>query len=175
MQKSTRRSHKVLILEDTEEDAELLQRRLRETGLNLELMRVISKATYLDELDRFAPDIIISDYKLPDLDGYSAFNLAREKDPYVPFIILSGFVDDSSASRMLKAGVTDFILKDRPERLGSAIERALLEVEERRLEGEYKNRTQQLEIENEALRERVSRIRRLRTELEDLRNEIKRT
>jgi DNA-binding NtrC family response regulator len=175
VQKSTQKPHKILILEDNEADAELLDRRLRETSLNLELRRVISKVAYLDALENFAPDIIISDYKLPDLDGYSAFNLARERNPYIPFIIMSGYVDDSFASRMLKAGVTDFILKDRPERLGSAIERALLQVGERQLEREYKNRTQQLEIENEELRKRELRIRQLRDELEKLRNEIKRT
>jgi DNA-binding NtrC family response regulator len=174
VQKSTQKPHKILILEDTDADAELLERRLRETSLNLEMRRVVSRVAYLDALENFAPDIIISDYKLPDLDGYSAFNLAREKNPYVPFIILSGYVDDSFASRMLKAGVTDFILKDRPERLGSAIERALLQIGERQLEREYKNRTQQLEIENEELRKRELRIRQLRDELEKLRNAIKR-
>jgi hypothetical protein len=89
-----------LILEGTDVDAELLQGRPRETGLNLKLRRGISKATYLDELDGFASDLTIADRKLPDLDGYSAFNPAKEKDPYLPFIIMSGFVDDSFASRM---------------------------------------------------------------------------
>ena len=83
MQKSRLSSHKILILEDTEEDAELLRWRLQETGLNLDLGRAISKATYLDELDRFAPRITISDYELPCLHGYFRFQLAREKGQWV--------------------------------------------------------------------------------------------
>jgi CheY-like chemotaxis protein len=170
---STRSSYNVLLLEDTDEDAELIERRLGQTGLNLELRRVANKAAYIDALESFAPDLIISDYKLPDLDGLAALDLARERISRIPFIIVSGFVDDSFASRMLSSGLTDFILKDRPERLGSAVERALLEVDGHRLEEEYKKRTQQLENENEDLRQRVLRIKQLRAELESLRNEIK--
>jgi DNA-binding NtrC family response regulator len=169
------KSHKVLFLEDTDEDAELLERRLKETGLSLELRRVVSKAAYLDGLENFAPDIIISDYRLSDIDGDAAFNLARERKPNIPFIIMSGTVDDSFASRMLKSGVSDFILKDRPERLGSAVERALLEVDKHQLDAEYKKRTEQLEVENEELRQRMLRIKQLRDELEGLKNELKRT
>jgi DNA-binding NtrC family response regulator len=172
---STRKPHKVLFLEDTDEDAELLERRLKGTGLSLELRRVADKAAYMDELVNFAPDIIISDYKLEDIDGDTAFNLAREKKPNTPFIILSGTVDDSFASRMLKSGVSDFILKDRPERLASAVERALLEVDKQQLDAEYKKRTEQLEIENEELRQRMLRVKQLRDELEGLKNELKRT
>src|ERR1700721_1549440 len=98
MQEPARRSHKVLILEDFDADAELLERRPRKTGLNLELRRVISKAAYLDGLESSAPDIIISDYKLPDLYGYSAFNLTKETNPHVPFVIMSGFADDNFAA-----------------------------------------------------------------------------
>ena len=172
---STKKSHKVLFLEDTDEDAELLERRLRETGLSLELRRAVSKAAYLEALENFAPDIIISDYKLSDIDGAAAFNLARGRNPNIPFIIMSGTVDDSFASRMLKSGVSDFILKDRPERLGSAVERALLEVDKHQLDEEYKKRTEQLEVENEELRQRMLRVKQLRDELEGLKNELKRT
>lgn len=172
---STKKSHRVLFLEDTDEDAELLERRLRETGLNLELKRVVNKAAYLEALENFAPEIVISDYQLTDIDGDAAFNLARERNPSIPFIILSGTVDDSFASRMLKSGVSDFILKDRPERLGSAVERALLEVDKKQLDVEYKKRTEQLEVENEELRQRMLRIKQLRDELESLKNELKRT
>ena len=81
--------------------------------------------------------------------GTSRSNLARERKPNIPFIIMSGTVDDSFAAWMLKSGVSDFILKDRPERLGSAVERALMEVDKHQLDAEYKKRTEQLEVENE--------------------------
>ncbi|MBI2938050.1 MAG: PAS domain S-box protein [Thaumarchaeota archaeon] len=120
---------KVLILEDSPEDFELLQRRLGKTGLDLNLKQVVTKAEYIDSLQNFAPDIIISDYKLPEIDGLSALSLAKKYNPNIPFIMVSGVIDDSFASETLKAGVSDYILKDRPERLGSAVQRMLLEPE----------------------------------------------
>lgn len=171
---SDARQYKVLVLEDSPEDFELLQRRLSKTGLKLSIKHVLTKNEYADNLEKFGPDIIISDYKLPEFDGLSALALAKERNPGIPFIMISGFIDDNFASETLKAGVTDYILKDRPERLGAAVERALREAEQRRLEEEYEKRSRELEVENEEMRERESRVKQLRRELEALRNELKR-
>ena len=174
MRMSEAKQYKVLVLEDSPEDFELLQRRLSKINLKLSVKHVATKGEYADNLEKFGPDIIISDYRLPDFDGISALAIAKERSPGVPFIMVSGFINDDFASGTLKAGVTDYILKDRPERLGAAVERALREAEQRRLEEEFEKRSRELEEENEDLRERESRVKQLRHELETLRDELKR-
>ena len=167
------RQFKILLLEDSFEDAELLQRRISRSGSAFKVKHVTTKAEYVESLNSFCPDIIVSDYKLPDIDGPSAIKLARAKNPNIPFIIVSGFIDDSHAMETLDLGATDYVLKDRPERLGPAIQRALREAEHRRLEEELAKRSNQLEAENEELRKRESRIRQLKSELMSLRNQLK--
>ena len=167
------RQFKILLLEDSFEDAELLQRRISRSGSALKVKHVTTKAEYVESLNSFCPDIIVSDYKLPDIDGPSAIKLARAKNPNIPFITVSGFIDDSHAMETLDLGATDYVLKDRPERLGPAIQRALREAEHRRLEEELAKRSNQLEAENEELRKRESRIRQLKSELMSLRNQLK--
>jgi len=168
-----KKQYKVLLLEDSFEDAELVQRRLGRTGLDLNVKHVVTRPEFLESLEAFSPDIIISDYKLPDLDGLSALRIARQKNPQIPFIMVSGFIDDKFASETLEAGVTDFLLKDRLERLGSAVMRAIREAEQRRIEEEYAKRAKQLEVENEEMQRRESRIKQLKRELLSLRGELK--
>jgi PAS domain S-box-containing protein len=75
-------------------------------------------------------DLIISDYLIPGFDGLSALAAARQQCPQIPFMFVSGAIQDEMAVECLKAGATDYVLKDRPARLVPAIRRALNEAEE---------------------------------------------
>jgi DNA-binding NtrC family response regulator len=85
----------------------------------------------VEQLAAFGPHIILSDFALPGFSGAAALEIAREGYPDVPVIIWSGVLGDEAAVELIKRGATDYILKDRPARLASAIRRALAEAGQR--------------------------------------------
>jgi two-component system cell cycle sensor histidine kinase/response regulator CckA len=115
-----------LIVEDSEDDAELLAYELISSGYDLKYMRVQTEADFLKELKK-NPDIVLSDYSLPQFNGLRAAQLTQENSPQIPFILISGTVGEEVAVEAMKSGATDYLLKDRLARLGRAVERALLE------------------------------------------------
>jgi len=128
---SAGRSARILILEDEAWDANLAQRLLVEAGLNLVAVVVDSRASFIEQMATFQPDIILSDFYLPGFSGREALKIAQELYPDIPFIIWSGVLGDEAAVELIKQGATDYVLKDRPARLPSVILRALAEVEQR--------------------------------------------
>jgi PAS domain S-box-containing protein len=104
---------------------------LTEAGLTFTSRLVSSRKSFLDTLEEFIPEIILSDYSMPSFDGLSALKIVKEKCPDVPFIFVSGALGEEMAIELLKKGATDYVLKDRLSRLGPAVSRALSEVEER--------------------------------------------
>src|ERR1700678_843110 len=128
---SAGRRVRILILEDEAWDAELAQRLLTSAGLKLTAIVVETKASFIEQLAAFQPDIILSDYHLPGFTGQEALKIAQELYPDIPFIIWSGVLGDEAAVELIKQGATDYVLKDRPARLPSVILRALAEVEQR--------------------------------------------
>lgn len=122
----------ILLLEDNSGDADLLRARLEAEGFEAQIQQVDSKAGFLGALETFTPDLIISDYSLPEYDGRTALKSARELRPEIPFIFFSGTIGEESAIETLKLGATDYVLKDKPKRLISAIQRALEELEQRK-------------------------------------------
>ncbi|HEX7138019.1 MAG TPA: ATP-binding protein [Vicinamibacterales bacterium] len=129
---------KVLLVEDTDSDAELVERALRRGGLEFEMRRVETEKPFRAELDAWKPDVVLADYKLPQFDGLSALRIAQTHDPELPFLVVSGTLGDEKAVEVLRLGATDYVLKDRLSRLVPAIERALREraqrQEQRRVE-----------------------------------------
>ena len=125
------RAARILILEDEAWDAELAQRLLRDAGLTLAAVVVDTRASFVEQMAAFRPDIILSDYHLPGFSGREALKIAQERYPDIPFIIWSGVLGDEAAVELIKQGATDYVLKDRTARLPSAILRALAEVEQR--------------------------------------------
>lgn len=121
---------KILIVEDRAEDAELEIDALREAGFVPDWHRVETEADYLAHLDS-SLDVILADYSLPYFDGLSALKIAQVRQPDVPFILISGTIGEERAVESLKLGATDFVLKQRLERLAPAVLRALREAEER--------------------------------------------
>ncbi len=121
----------ILILEDNSADAELMEHELLEAGIIFSAKRVEIKDAFIKELENSTPDIILTDYKLPGFDGFSALAIAKIKYPDVPVIFVTGALGEEMAVEILKKGATDYILKHRLSHLAPAVHRALREVEER--------------------------------------------
>jgi signal transduction histidine kinase/CheY-like chemotaxis protein len=122
---------RVLHLEDSRIDAELVREMLATNGLTAEVERVETRDQYVAMLDRGGFDLIIADYSLPAFDGLTALELARKQCPEIPFLFVTGALKDDSAVETLRRGATDFIVKQRLVRLVPAIQRAIREREER--------------------------------------------
>ncbi|MCI0620867.1 MAG: response regulator [Acidobacteria bacterium] len=122
---------RILFVEDSTPDAELEERELRKAGLLFRSKRVWGREDCVRALQEFKPDIIISDYSLPDMDGLAALEIAKEICPDVPFIFVSGTIGEERAVESLKRGATDYVIKDRLEGLVIKVRRALKEAEER--------------------------------------------
>ncbi|CAG1001337.1 Sensor protein FixL [Methanosarcinales archaeon] len=122
---------RILILEDDEADAELIQYELRKANIIFKSQRVQTRDAFQKKLFDFEPDLILADYTLPAFDGSSALRMVKEKNPDVPFIFVSGTIGEDFAIESLKSGATDYVLKDRLCRLVPAVDRALSEVAEK--------------------------------------------
>jgi two-component system cell cycle sensor histidine kinase/response regulator CckA len=122
---------RILILEDVPMDAELVAYELQRASIAFAARCVDSRDDFLRELDEFRPDLILSDYTLPAFDGMAALGLARERVPTIPFLIVTGSVNEETAVGCMKAGATDYLLKSNLARIGPAIEAALARVQSR--------------------------------------------
>jgi PAS domain S-box-containing protein len=122
---------RILDLEDDPLDTELVQANLAEGGIACEIVRVQTREEFEVSLMNGDFDLVLSDYSLPSFDGLSALELAKEIRPEVPFILVSGAIGEERAIEALKRGATDYVLKQRLERLVPAVRRAVREAEER--------------------------------------------
>lgn len=118
-------SLKILLLEDSRLDAEMIQRMLLGEKMNCEFKLAMNKKSFLTALDEFSPHVILSDHSLPQFNSSKALEIAREKLPDVPFIMVTGAVSEEFAASIIKQGADDYILKDRMARLPAAILTAL--------------------------------------------------
>ncbi len=124
---------KILLLEDSPSDAELIQRFLKKEKAHYEFRLAMTKESFLKALDDFSPDVILSDNSLPGFNSTEALKITRQRYLYVPFILVTGTVSEEFAATIIKSGADDYILKDRMARLPAAIEATL---EKRRNEKE---------------------------------------
>lgn len=122
---------RILLLEDVDTDAELIERELRKGDLAYDLSRVETEDNFVDKLSRGDIDLILADYSLPSFDALAALKITQERCPNVPFILVSGALGDELAVETLKRGATDYVLKHKLSRLVPAVHRALREAEER--------------------------------------------
>jgi PAS domain S-box-containing protein len=106
-------------------DAELVEYELERARIPFLSRRVDNRDSFLRALEDFHPDVILSDYTLPRFDGMTALSLARERAPSIPFLIVTGSVNEETAVGCMKAGATDYLLKSNLARIGPAIEAAL--------------------------------------------------
>jgi len=128
----TAQSIRILLVEDVESDARLSLLQLKEAGVNCISQRVESEPAFRRALAEFTPDIILSDFSLPQFDGLSALEVAREVSPDIPFIFVSGTMGEERAVTALRRGAVDYLLKGKLARLPSAISRALDDARVRR-------------------------------------------
>lgn len=121
-----------LLLEDSLLDVELVCSVLQEGGVECEWVHVDTRAAFVEALEHTPFDLILSDYSLPEFDGISALEIASERCPDVPFIFVSATLGEELAVEALKQGATDYVLKQRLQRLVPSVRRALREAQERR-------------------------------------------
>src|SRR5258708_381772 len=126
---------RILVAEDSETDAELVQRQLKRGGLDFQSRRVQPEPDFRRELDEFRPDLVISDFSMPQFNGRTALAIARESRADIPFIFISGTIGENVAVDMMKAGADDYVMKNNLARLLPALERELREAEVRRPPG----------------------------------------
>lgn len=115
---------RILFLEDNPLDAEIVLRELGRGGFHVEHVRVETREDFLAELEKL-PDLILSDYSLPNFDGVQAVKLVRQLGLDIPFILISGEISEESAVRFTQSGVDDYLLKDNLLRLSGAVRSAL--------------------------------------------------
>ena len=146
---------KILIIEDDQHDADLLNRELKKSGLSFTTVIVQTRAAFEDALLTFNPDLILSDYSLPSFDAVTAFRIKQNKFPHIPFIIVSGIIGEENAVDLIKNGVTDYASKDKLFSLIPKINRALTDAEERKekniIAEKLKIQTEELIIANKEL------------------------
>lgn len=118
---------RVLLLEDAASDAELALETLRHAGVTFVAEIVETRATFIEALRAFHPDVVLADYKLPSFNGREALEIVRRDHPDVPVIVVTGTLGDEAAIEMLKAGAKDYVLKENLTRLGPAVRRAYSE------------------------------------------------
>lgn len=126
-----RRPARILMLVGDEHDAVPYKRGLSAWGRAVEYCCVTSPAGLEIELDNFVPDLVLLDHTLPGLDGASTLQLTRKKHPEIPAIVLADPLGDEAAAALLNAGAADYVFKDRPARLASAVWRLLDQMHER--------------------------------------------
>ena len=122
----------IVILEDSAVDAELMELELRKGNVSARYSRVESEPQFKDILNAEQVDLVLADYTLPEFDGMCALAVLRSEFPHVPFIFVSGSLGEERAIEAMKSGATDYVLKDRLQRLPSVVVRAVTEATERR-------------------------------------------
>ncbi len=170
----------VLVIEDSQEDALLLEIELKRAGYAPAMHRVETPEALSSALQRPGWNVVIADYHLPRLDGLSALALVKEAGLDLPFIVVSGYIKEETAVAAMKAGAHDYVMKDNLARLGQAVERELREAEVRRerrraeealrrayeeLEMRVQERTADLRTANARLKAAIGERRRLEYEL----------
>ena len=125
------RTVRILLLEDSDLDAELVAEHLRALELAHALDRVVTRDEFVGAIEGCAYDLILADYALPAFDGMTALSLAQERCPETPFVFGSATLGEGVAGEALKRGATDYVLKQRLERLPGTVLRALAEASER--------------------------------------------
>jgi signal transduction histidine kinase len=137
---------RILQVEDSPADAELVQRELQLGGLVFDVLRVQDQESFLEALQT-PPDLVLSDFALPEFDALTALGLLKQRYPDVPFILISGAIGEDLAVAAMREGAADYLLKDRLSRLATAVRSAVSQ--------------SQLRRENRALEERLLRAARL--------------
>lgn len=148
------KSLRVLIADDSPEDAELLVRELARAGFTTEWQRVDTEREYRARLTEKC-DLVISDYRMPQFSGLRALEVLQECHLEIPFILVSGTIGEDTAVTAMKMGASDYLLKDRLGRLGTAATQAL---EANRLRAERRKAEQALHASEKLFRSTLENL-----------------
>ncbi len=139
----------LVIVEDSAADAEILVRHLRKMGFDVRARRVETEEGLVAALREVRPDVILSDFSLPQFDGLKALEVSAKHAPDTPFIYVSGTIGEERAIDALRRGATDYVLKTNLSRLSSTLERALreasLKIEQRKSEQQRREQERRLQ------------------------------
>jgi len=116
---------RILHIEDVPSDAEMVERTLNKSDIRYEKIIVDSRADYIKELEEFRPDIILSDHSLPSFNSLEALQILKQSSFDIPFILITSTVSEEFAVNVMKEGASDYVLKDRLQRLPNAIINAI--------------------------------------------------
>ncbi len=116
---------KILMVEDLPSDAELVLREIKKSGIQCIHHIVDNKEDYIKNLQDFSPDLILSDYSMPVFNGMKALLIRKELAPTVPFILVTGSLNEETAVEVMKAGADDYVIKEHLTRIGTAIKIAM--------------------------------------------------
>lgn len=122
---------RILHIEDSPMDAEIIRERLIDAGFSIQMDWAVNEQEFTEFLQNVGYDIILADYQLPGFNALKALQLAQEHCPEVPFICVSGAVGEEKAVEILRLGATDYVSKNGLDKLPLAIQRAIDEVRER--------------------------------------------
>jgi CheY-like chemotaxis protein len=122
--------YQFLFLEDSPLDASIVEVTLAEGGIDCELSRVETRPEFVSALENQDFDLILADYALPSFDGLAALEIAQTLRPDIPFIFVTASLGEEVAIESLKQGATDYVLKQRLERLVPCVQRAVQEAKE---------------------------------------------
>ncbi len=122
----------ILLIEDLNYDAQLEKAILEKSNLHCDILWVSNKKEFYDSINDFTPDVIVSDYHLPDITAKEIINCIETKFPYVPVIIVSGAIGEENTVDIIKYGAVDVLLKQHLFKLPQAIERAINEKQKKK-------------------------------------------
>lgn len=158
----------ILHIEDNSYDVELTQHALKKAGVKCKVKVVQSEQEFVDALNSYVPDLILSDHSLPGFDSVEAFRIMNELKPGIPFILLTGSVSEQFAVDSLLAGVDDYILKSNIIRLPSSIERILskkqISTEKeiiQQLHTQLKSAFEEIELKNKEITDSITYAKRI--------------
>ena len=137
---------KILHLEDSPNDAELVRYALKKADFRFELTWVSDKAAFSTALAEQSFDIVLTDYSLPDFSGVEALEAVRQRDEMLPVVLVTGAMGEEMAIESLKAGVSDYVLKTNLARLTVVVPRAIAE---KKTEREHRQALRNLELSEE--------------------------
>lgn len=151
---------KVLLIEDSEDDAVLVKRELKKNGYEPYIQRIETSQDMKKNLKEKSWDIVISDYVMPRFSGIDAIKQFKKTKSDIPFIVVSGKIGEDTAVESMKAGADDYIMKNNLSRLGPAIKRELndykVRQERKKVKKDLKKSLEDLEEANKKLQNEIS-------------------
>lgn len=145
---------RILWVEDREDDVLIARRELKQSGLEFQTRQVMSREDFIEGIENFQPDIVLSDHSLPDFDSSEALGIYKERDLNIPFILVTGTVSEEFAVNCLKIGIDDYVLKSNLKRLPSAILNAL---HDREIRNARREKSEAIARQNEILEREVQK------------------